>query len=75
MRNFWLEGYVDGRETTVTGGPRRKEDGMKVYVYQREDGCSVKAVSIDCYRDDEGKLHTVVFNRKGERVADVITDR
>ena len=28
VRNFWIDGSIDGRATDVTGGPRSRDGGM-----------------------------------------------
>ena len=38
VRNFWVEADIDGRETNANGGPRSKDGGMDVTIYQRDDG-------------------------------------
>jgi hypothetical protein len=38
MRNFWIEGDVDGRRTSLTGGPQSAGGGFSLTVYQRDEG-------------------------------------
>ena len=38
VRNFWLEADVDGRVSTVAGGPRGKDGGITLRIYQRSGG-------------------------------------
>lgn len=57
IRNFWVEADVEGRETILSGGPRAKDGGMRITLYQRSDGQSVEILSIDC-RAEGGKLIT-----------------
>lgn len=51
MRNFWIKGQVDGRNSNITGGPRNKEGGMNVSLYQRVQGESVEVVEIESIAD------------------------
>ena len=46
MRNFWIEGDVDGRRTSLTGGPQGAGGGFSLTVYQREDGNSKVGVRV-----------------------------
>jgi len=54
MRNFWIDGRIDGRKTSLAGGPRRKDGGFYLKVYQKKEGTSVLAVTItgDCCGDN-----------------------
>lgn len=38
IRNFWIDGDVDGRATPVEGGPRNKAGGFSMTVYVRDEG-------------------------------------
>ena len=38
MRNFWIEGQIDGRKSRITGGPQSSGGGFDLTVYQRDDG-------------------------------------
>ena len=60
VRNFWIEANIDGRNTDLSGGPRNKEGGMNIHVYQRNDGSIEDAVTLSCYEKD-GELVTAVF--------------
>jgi len=46
MRNFWIEGDVDGRKTSLAGGPQGAGGGFSLIVYQREDGDSKVGVCV-----------------------------
>lgn len=60
VRNFWVEADIDGYNSTPAGGPRRKDGGMGITVYQREDGGIKTAVRIFCKSRGE-KLITEVY--------------
>lgn len=59
-RNFWVECTVDGRETQLRGGPRRKDGGMTVRIYQRDEGCITRVLSANCLAASDGTLTTSV---------------
>lgn len=73
VRNFWVEADIDGRETNANGGPRSKDGGMDVTIYQRDDG-EIKTVLRIISRAYDGKLVTTV-DANGERVAKIETKR
>ena len=46
MRNFWIEGDIDGRKTTLTGGPQGSGGGFSLVVYMRDKGMSKVGVRV-----------------------------
>lgn len=54
-RNFWIEANVDGRSTTLAGGPRSKDGGFSMTVYIRERGGVKTALNVRGY-ESNGKL-------------------
>lgn len=46
VRNWWIEGSIDGRESTLTGGPVSKGGGIDITIYQRDKGQVSKALTI-----------------------------
>jgi len=38
VRNWWIEADIDGRQTTLEGGPRNKSGGFEMAIYQRHQG-------------------------------------
>lgn len=74
VRNFWVEGQIDGRQSKLAGGPARKDGGLNLSVFQREDGGIVTAFKVCCYEVD-GNLITEVIDRNGALVASCETNR
>lgn len=74
IRNFYINGNIDGRRTTLSGGPQSKEGGMSIVITQRDNSRIVKALTIDCY-EYEGDLHTVIYDNDGNVVYDFETER
>ena len=74
VRNFWLVADIDGRQTELAGGPRRKDGGMRIVVYQRQNGAVVKAVEITCLTSTDGVLKMLV-DVAGQGTKAVITER
>jgi len=64
VRNFWVEADIDGYNSTPAGGPRRKDGGMDITVYQREDGGIKTAVQIFCRSLGEKLITKVEINGK-----------
>jgi len=56
MRNFWIEGDIDGRRTMLTGGPRSKDGGFGLTVYVRDKGSSETAVRVSGRAARDGRL-------------------
>ena len=67
VRNFYVEADIDGRQTMLGGGPRNREGGMTVCLYQRVDGGISDPVKIVC-RERNGVLTTEIFNPEGLRI-------
>jgi len=38
VRNWWIEADIDGRQTSLEGGPRNREGGFSLRIYQRDEG-------------------------------------
>ena len=38
VRNWWIEADIDGRRTNLAGGPRNKDGGFELRIYQRDKG-------------------------------------
>ena len=63
VRPFYVEGWIDGRKTPLTGGPRRSDGGMTLSVTQRRKGGIESAVQVSCYPTwvpEAGKLRQVL---------------
>ena len=73
LRNFWANVKVDGYKTECGGGPRSKDGGMSIVVYQRKDGEKKTAVKVSC-RAVNGVLTTEV-EIDGKVVGKYVTER
>ena len=38
VRNWWIEGNIDGRKSALSGGPVSKDGGIDITIYQRDKG-------------------------------------
>lgn len=48
IRNFYVDGRIDGRTAKLSGGPISKNGGMYVDIFIRDEGASRLAVRINC---------------------------
>ena len=74
VRNFYLLADIDGRATMLGGGPAAKIGGMDIDITQRRDGGIMIAFKIRCY-EENGMLHTDVYDSFGKLVADCVSNR
>lgn len=56
VRNFWLEGRIDGRASEITGGPVSAGGGFTLTVYQRDGGRVTTAARITGWATPDGTL-------------------
>ena len=61
MRNFYMKSMVDGRKTPITGGPRSKDGGMFITLYQKEKGESVEVLKVVSSVLPNGNLRTAIL--------------
>jgi len=73
LRNFYIECEIDGRKRRLTDGPRAKDGGFSLTIYQRSNGKKIEALNIRGYVPDEGKL--VLELKRHERFRIVSLDR
>lgn len=74
LRNFWAEAQIDGRQTTVGCGPLSKNGGMRLTIYQRDEGLKTTAFTVYCVEQD-GKLYSEVYDGNHALVAKWATKR
>ena len=55
IRNFYLQGRIDGRKAEISGGPASKNGGMYVDLFIRDEGQSRLAIRVNCI-EVKGKL-------------------
>ena len=67
VRNWWAQAHVDGRKSLVTFGPKGKDGGFLLKIFQRSEGKSFLACRIEGSSDGENLILSVdTFNEKGE---------
>ena len=60
FRNFWIHAHVDGRESRVRGGPKARDGGLSLTLYQRSCGRVVAALQVNCFARSDGTLRLEV---------------
>jgi len=56
VRNFWVAGDVDGRRSPLSGGPRGRDGGLSLTLYQRTEGYVAASLRVYCYACRDGTL-------------------
>jgi hypothetical protein len=56
VRNFWIDARIDGRRSVLRGGPRSKEGGLALTLYQRREGDVSAALVVTCIACTDGML-------------------
>jgi hypothetical protein len=74
IRNFYVDGRIDGRNTPVTGGPENKTGGMYVDIHIRDQGQSRLGIRVNCIEKD-GKLILAVEDGDGNAIHRIETKR
>ena len=60
IRNCWVDADIDGRQSSLSGGPRNKEGGMYMVVKIREGGkISNKKLVVDVRTTVDGKHNNI----------------
>ena len=77
VRNFWVEADIDGRSTMLGGGPRAKDGGMDITIYQRDEGGIKQAFTIHCRAYGNRLITSVVSCAKEDhgKCMQLTTDR
>ena len=55
-RNFWVEANIDGRSTTLEGGPRGRNGTFEATFYIRDNGSVLRAVTVSGHALRDGTL-------------------
>ena len=75
VRNFWTSTQVDGRSSTLAGGPVDRLGGFSTTIYVRNEGCVELALTIDGYATTDGKLRLSVRDGDGLTLHESVTAR
>jgi hypothetical protein len=71
VRNFWIEGRTDDSAYGHNFGPRTKDGGFEMTIYQRDAGGVTKAFDIRGFLDVDGKLTCMVIRQ--DKAKDTLT--
>ena len=75
VRNFYVRGNIDGRQTDIGGGPTGKTGGLVLHLTQRENGEIVEALQIVCKASYGGSLMTMLYDSHGNEIYRFTTRR
>jgi len=75
VRNYWISGKIDGRQTRLEGGPQSKEGGFELNVYMRNDGEVTLPVRVWGFAKADGTLRLEVLGAAGETLYEIVTQR
>lgn len=68
IRNFYIKADIDGRKESLKDGPRKKDGGFSLSVYQRKDGQAERVVKIKGFVDNDDTLTTYVTSQTTEQI-------
>ena len=68
VRNWWIEADVDGRKTPLSGGPRSKDGGFQLNIYQRVKGDIDNPYRINAFKNRNGYLVCQVYSIKDKKI-------
>lgn len=74
VRNFYIQGNIDGRRTDLSGGSGRKDGGMVLNLTQRNNGSIEKCATIECFAEGDA-LKTIIYDKNGNAVLENVTKR
>lgn len=75
VRNFWIDGSIDGRNSKLSGGPQSKTGGFSLTVFQRDNGCVSRVLIIDGFANDNSELTLSVRNGDDRQQFHLVTER
>lgn len=77
IRPFYMSADIDGRSSSLSGGPKGKSGGQDITIYQRDNGSVITAFRVVSFSRMDGKtlvLTTQVLDKDGRVVAQEITN-
>ena len=77
IRPFYMNAEIDGRSSSLSGGPKSKSGGQDITISQRDNGSIITAFRVVSFSRMEGKtliLTTRVLDRNGKVVAQEVTE-
>jgi hypothetical protein len=75
VRNFWLEGHVDGYSKYISMGPRSKDGGFSLRIKQRDAGSISEPIRINGFAKPDGTIALAIYNEEGVLIHEHITYR
>ncbi len=75
VRNWWISANVDGKQEPLESGPRAKDGGFDMTIYQRNEGGIVTALYVSGYALSDGKLRLEVDDGDKHAIYERVTER
>lgn len=75
VRNFYLDCFIDGRQTNLSGGPASKDGGFTLSLFQRDSGAVTTPITITGFASPDGTLMLSVKNAQDEIIFEHNTKR
>ena len=81
VRNFWIRAAIDGRKSILAGGPRSRDGGMSLTLFQRREGSALTSLEISCRSTSAGVLvvelvpHLPFYSGEEEPILWIETER
>ena len=61
LKNFYIDCEIDGWKSGLTGGPRAKDGGFSLTIYQRSNGKKIIALEVVGVVRTDGKLQLEIL--------------
>ena len=76
VRPFYINAYIEGRRTNLSGGTARKDGEQTIDIHQRDNGAITTPFKIRQYSTEVDGVHKLVTNvyYLGELIKSHITD-
>ena len=77
IRPFYMNAEIDGRSSSLSGGPKSKSGGQDITIYQRDNGSVITAFRVVSFSRMDGNrlvLTTQVLDKNNKVVAQEVTD-
>ena len=68
VKNYWINGSVDGRSTRISMGPADRTGGFDLLISMRADGGVTEPCRIKGYADEDGTLKLRVMVKGQEDI-------
>lgn len=76
VRNCWVDADIDGRQSSLSGGPKAKDGGMYLVIRVREKGAiNSKKLVVDIRTTIDGNHNSIKASWNDQMVVNEILER